>query len=186
MAAVCQGLSYEHSGYADTVCVPMWDLWVSIGHCILEWVLHLVSASIWHRYKRLISRWTSILLTFPDSLVTLWFRWRLSVDLLHSSCPILQILGMKTRWVSWRVGNSVESQFEWRWWARRRISDHCPAIFMAWILSSCETHVVLCNFINLMTLPKVETLIFLVPALNHFMFWYRSCDERMSFMMDND
>ena len=27
---------------------------------------------------------------------------------LHSSCPILQILEILTRWVSWRVGNSVE------------------------------------------------------------------------------
>ena len=44
------------------------------------------------------------------------------------------------------------------------------------------------SFINLMKLPNVtvETLIFLVPASNHFMFCCRSCDERMSFMIDND
>ena len=42
------------------------------------------------------------------------------------------------------------------------------------------------SFINLMKLPNEGTLIFLVPASNHFMFWCRSCDERMPFMTDND
>ena len=43
-------------------------------------------------------------------------------------------------------------------------------------LSSSETHdAVHWSYINLMKLPNVETLIF----------WYH-CDERMSFMMDND
>ena len=38
-------------------------------------------------------------------------------------------------------------------------------------LSRCETHVcVHCLFINIMNGPNVETLIFLVPASNHFMF----------------
>ena len=38
-------------------------------------------------------------------------------------------------------------------------------------LSRGETHVfVHCTFINLMKVPNVETLIFLVPASNHFMF----------------
>ena len=52
-----------------------------------------------------------------------------------------------------------------------------------------ETHVfVHCTFINLIKGPNEETLIFLVPAslAIHFMFWCRSCDERMSFMMDSD
>ena len=34
--------------------------------------------------------------------------------------------------------------------------------------------------------PNGEKLIFVVPASNHFMFRCRSCDEMMSFMMDND
>ena len=38
-------------------------------------------------------------------------------------------------------------------------------------LSRGETHVfVHCTFINLMKVPNVETLIFLVPASNYFMF----------------
>ena len=38
-------------------------------------------------------------------------------------------------------------------------------------LSLCETYVVVnFNFIDLMKLQNVETLIFLVPASNHFMF----------------
>ena len=47
-------------------------------------------------------------------------------------------------------------------------------------VSRGETHVfVHCTFINLMKIPDEETLIFLVPASNHFMFWCCSCDERM-------
>ena len=54
-------------------------------------------------------------------------------------------------------------------------------------LSRGETHdAVHGSFINLMKLLNVEKLIFLVLASNHFMFRCRSCDERMSFMMDND
>ena len=54
-------------------------------------------------------------------------------------------------------------------------------------LSRGETHVsVHWTFINLMNGPNVETLIFLVPASNHFMFRSRSFDEMMSLRMDND
>ena len=35
---------------------------------------------------------------------------KLSLSPLRSSCPILQILEMLTRWVSWRVGNSIEPE----------------------------------------------------------------------------
>ena len=49
-----------------------------------------------------------------------------------------------------------------------------------------ETHVpVQCTFIILMKEPNEETLFFLVPASNYFMFWCRSCDEMMSCMMAN-
>ena len=54
-------------------------------------------------------------------------------------------------------------------------------------LSRCEAHdPVHGSFINLMKLPNARTLICLVPSSNHFLFWCRSCDERMPFMMDND
>ena len=44
-------------------------------------------------------------------------------------------------------------------------------VTQAQCLSRGETHVVvLCNFINLMKLPNVETLVFWVPASNNFMF----------------
>ena len=62
-------------------------------------------------------RSTSIF-TFPDqrvknlvqemTRVTTERRLTRSLDPMKSSCPILQILDMLARWVSWLVGNSVE------------------------------------------------------------------------------
>ena len=53
-------------------------------------------------------------------------------------------------------------------------------------LSRCQTHdVVHWSCIKFLKLPNIETLIFVVPASNHFMFRRRSCNERMSFMMNN-
>ena len=50
------------------------------------------------------------------------------------------------------------------------LAPFCP-FTCAGALSSGETSVVVyCNFINLMKLPNVETLIFLVPASSHFIF----------------
>ena len=44
----------------------------------------------------------------------------------------------------------------------------------------------LCALYLYWLVPNVETLIVLVPASNHFMFWCRSFDEIMSLRMDND